>query len=122
MLPLELEKIIIEYSDPKIYGYMYSLNPKNYTYVEYQKFIISQSQYYATKIESEYKTNFDRFMIELNSLVFLREFIYLETSRQSIFNKIKILKRIICDKIVAIFREWDLTPPDKYLKSDISKN
>lgn len=100
-LPTDLEKLIIEYTDLKIYKHLININSKNYNLKEYYKLIKEQS---------------NNFFIEYRD-IYMKKITEIEKSPNELHKKnrmIRIVNNKIIYQILKIFENFGILEIDDY--------
>jgi hypothetical protein len=97
LLPLELEKLIISYTDPKIYRYMITLDSKNYTNKKFRQFLYEYSLMISKELEIEYNYEKQKLFssLDLNDHEYSRK-------------KLREYEATVIFKILDYYQNWEL--------------
>jgi hypothetical protein len=107
-LPLDLEKLIISYTDPEIYKFMMILNPKNYFLSGFYQMIKEYSWIITGKIILNYQNQMDKLNLKIQKLRSMtasyEQQMYIESLKkehQRIINNISY-------RIIKKLQDWEL--------------
>lgn len=107
-LPLDLEKLIISYTDPEIYKFMMILNPKNYLLSGFYQMIKEYSWIITGKIILNYQNQMDKLNLKIQKLRSMtasyEQQMYIESLKkehQRIINNISY-------RIIKKLQDWEL--------------
>lgn len=107
-LPLDLEKLIISYTDPEIYKFMMILNPKNYLLSGFYQMIKEYSWIITGKIILNYQNQMDKLNLKIQKLRSMtasyEQQMYIESLKKE---HQKIINNISC-KIIKKLQDWEL--------------